>query len=1306
MRRGSRELFLLLTTGLHCYDFGCVAATSAEAQDAIFQQFDTDGSGSLSRLEFERMIVYFEPTITRPNVDALWQVVDTDRNGQVSVAEYNAARVAVLGSRVGSALDQGYTNMTTQFGAGPCADSSGEAYSSWNGPFITFGSCRSYCDAFPSCQGFSYGVTFGICEIQFGKGDLPEANPGSFWQRWDQGQAVGVITQVIHDGGQRQCYRKDAIITTDSTSSTATVSDTSTATSFATSTATSTHMSSTSTATSTHMSSTVPSTTTVSSTTTASSTQDLLTNVKEAEHNIVDSMIVGNETNVQTSVAGVTIVATRIVKDDIVNGSQSAVVTAENTSASVTVPLVLLDQFGEDVIVVFSIFSEEALASQGGDGPQFETGGGEDALQVRTGVDINIALGSTGVFQNVSNLDVPIVIKIPTASFRRRLQVSSDNDLRCAFWDEVALRWAADGLTTLASDGSDALVCATTHLTFFAAIRSGFVNSVKCTPLRSLFEKESYEMIWKGTWWQETPAVLFFVVLFLLLTVFLYAIAVDIRRMRPKTAGELAWRDEFFLIPTGSPDLCAEEEKLTCCQRVRYLFVEIRSALDDVAEKMGQLWFRGVRSFCETFYEQQQQHQQQEEPKAQDRLSFRMLASLLHMNARRQACVSLKMTPENAKFFLERLDDLEKGAETGHGHMCHVNSQTSHRHNLGKLSHKVKKHMNEQYTEHKSWRKCCKMAWRDFRSFMPLAQIYLRSIFVNSSMRALIFINHVLGACTCCTAFLSVSTFKHGKSTRPDEDCEQQGFWELFGRMLLITIAAAFLGAVPAAVLQSLHRRRFKSVSYVGCPEWKRQLRAWRCQDAIFWVFGLAWVGGCIFVNILFIANVSSDDLDDWFADLSMEFIEIVLLIPLAVAVATLLVIMMFLGCVAWRHGVCKEDMVKRIQEKPKVTRPLKVTVVGCKGLQNADWIGLSDPYCICEILGEEDWKFRTKVITGTLDPVWNHVETLTEYVVGDALVFKVYDRDVGNADDFLGEVVLKASSLENGFDGELPLLNAGRGVSPTIHIRAAFEEAQQPSEAGEQAQQPSEAGEQVPTVGSEDLPCDTVRSSNMTSELSSCWQAPWSAEEAFVLCRDGEEAPYLDQLLFLSRRGQDASLIGTWTYAGGQSYTISVHGDNLHFVDHHSDGGVAVGELAEAGDGYFYGELIKGGSLLGTIRIRRQGEEAVSNFKKNGRSGWGADIVATKEAHGVKEMVVALNAFRYGHLEANWCAFFCKTTGCYHVLCRAGATREALRKLELPQEASPRELELEEEEKGPPDAKKTDLLLRDVELGFLDEPL
>jgi len=81
--------------------------------------------------------------------------------------------------------------------------------------------------------------------------------------------------------------------------------------------------------------------------------------------------------------------------------------------------------------------------------------------------------------------------------------------------------------------------------------------------------------------------------------------------------------------------------------------------------------------------------------------------------------------------------------------------------------------------------------------------------------------------------------------------------------------------------------------------------------------------------------------------------------------------------------------------------------------LRAADRNGLSDPYCMCELLGKSKTKRRTTTAKRTLNPTWNEKFVIEDFTFDDNIGFKVYDEDL-DADDLLGSIVIKGEKLES----------------------------------------------------------------------------------------------------------------------------------------------------------------------------------------------------------------------------------------------------------------------------------------------------
>lgn len=128
----------------------------------------------------------------------------------------------------------------------------------------------------------------------------------------------------------------------------------------------------------------------------------------------------------------------------------------------------------------------------------------------------------------------------------------------------------------------------------------------------------------------------------------------------------------------------------------------------------------------------------------------------------------------------------------------------------------------------------------------------------------------------------------------------------------------------------------------------------------------------------------------------------------------------------------------------PEETAKIVVNIISAEGLRNADWIGKSDPYCICEIQGKRETKFQTNVIGETLEPVWNFEKTVDDYVPGDVLEFTVMDKDPWpKSDDLLGRAALSSDMFYPlGFVGTIRLLDAGTGIDAYLTVQISVQKA------------------------------------------------------------------------------------------------------------------------------------------------------------------------------------------------------------------------------------------------------------------------
>lgn len=183
--------------------------------------------------------------------------------------------------------------------------------------------------------------------------------------------------------------------------------------------------------------------------------------------------------------------------------------------------------------------------------------------------------------------------------------------------------------------------------------------------------------------------------------------------------------------------------------------------------------------------------------------------------------------------------------------------------------------------------------------------------------------------------------------------------------------------------------------------------------------------------------------------------------------------------------------------------RRLKVKVVSCTGLRDADTVGKSDPYCTIEITtsdGRSKFEGRTKVSQDSLSPVWNHVWSCL-CTRGDVLRFAVLDEDKGTfdkTDDFLGGANLRVEEIlrSGGYAGMLQLTGDGKS-KPRLKLHVTVEDAMRaarPSELQRDAEAEARREAKAPMTERE------VRAQAIRRQLQEAEMRKMEAEERALL--------------------------------------------------------------------------------------------------------------------------------------------------------------------------------------------------------------
>mmetsp|Transcript_33037 Transcript_33037/g.71907 ORF Transcript_33037/g.71907 Transcript_33037/m.71907 type:complete len:138 (+) Transcript_33037:47-460(+) len=102
----------------------------------------------------------------------------------------------------------------------------------------------------------------------------------------------------------------------------------------------------------------------------------------------------------------------------------------------------------------------------------------------------------------------------------------------------------------------------------------------------------------------------------------------------------------------------------------------------------------------------------------------------------------------------------------------------------------------------------------------------------------------------------------------------------------------------------------------------------------------------------------------------------------------------------------------------------LQVNIISASTLKNTDggFIpgDVSDPFCVCEVVGQPENRVETHVINNDLHPKWNY-QAVLEYDGVSDLRFSVWDKDYIRK-QLLGEHVMPAAVVKQGFSGTVSL--------------------------------------------------------------------------------------------------------------------------------------------------------------------------------------------------------------------------------------------------------------------------------------------
>lgn len=589
----------------------------------------------------------------------------------------------------------------------------------------------------------------------------------------------------------------------------------------------------------------------------------------------------------------------------------------------------------EPILVVSPIGNASSLAllaSAGAEAPKPPKEGQRpvagDAGTVESNVPlvamkIELRYLASGETIDVEHLNEPIIFTMPTVKYVAGMS--------CLFYDASLDRWSDEG-TGVAEENKEGetLTCWTLHFTIFGAFLQGFADVFLCAQFQ-LFTAAAMKKILMARWCWKPGAVVLWVSLGLLLATFAISVFIDHRRSR-----SMAWCAEFFMIPRHpvpedremplppdspqaarssltSPDALHEPEEPRCWQAALTgpLFAACApvwgpmlqkcgachstAALWDAVDDVASEWFESfgeLRSFVQGLVNGLEMGGGASRSSGRLFLACHgLMCTLTLLTSRRLAASRLGLTDDVVAFVLQdrelarclvdhhRTTDLR----TARGVRWYVLQERENAW-VG-LHDEVCSQLQLAITRHKSWKHFPLSMANLFFMHSPFGSMWSYSIFMTCKMRAFFFAIEVIGAFLLCALFFQGSGVT-SEENEGDEECEggDGDVAYALGRIIAVGIGSALVSGLPVKALNSLHHRRIKHFDYEGCPEWTKQLRAWAFQDRLVWLFGSCYLAfGTGFV-ILFLANISEDDHEDFSRSEVVAVVQTCLILPLALA--------------------------------------------------------------------------------------------------------------------------------------------------------------------------------------------------------------------------------------------------------------------------------------------------------------------------------------------------------------------------------------------------------------------------------------
>jgi len=447
-------------------------------------------------------------------------------------------------------------------------------------------------------------------------------------------------------------------------------------------------------------------------------------------------------------------------------------------------------------------------------------------------------------------------------------------------------------------------VCATTHLTIFAAIIGEFEKVFECSNAH-VFSSEGLDAIGRGDWAHRAPAVLLWIVLALHSLLLVWAVFYDWRAYRGH-----AWRDTDFLttneafrepisckawimepftryLPGSGPEASKDEEAAAGAKprrKGRCCLCFPRALVDSVSVT--------ITADCATYEVARREHISPED------LRDLVLGTLV----REEVCECGTTFSAKARFCMVcgkprpalgvlGLPSPMAGAG-GTGSFVTTALRKAVAGSVKTMASTVRKKVPDIVDViHNSG--FCARTWGLFLAMHPWAQLLSLGIYYGAFIRALLLTAKLLGALMLSGLFFEAS----GKATKlgsPDH-CDMDDFWLKLCRDLMFGFFSILLSTVPLFLIQNCTSRRFIFGESWDKKSKRTYVMLWRLQDFIIIFLTGGYCVFCLVFTMAFLANINKSAEAEWLLSalyaLFQEFVTTPLSLAMLYAAVAMLVV-------------------------------------------------------------------------------------------------------------------------------------------------------------------------------------------------------------------------------------------------------------------------------------------------------------------------------------------------------------------------------------------------------------------------------